>query len=234
MVDFDLGFGECTRVHIIAISEFGQLVINKLPQLETENVTVEYIEEGESSKCRDEKANLVILISDEFNESTRYYAENAEACLVLGCRATKGFEAAQHNFVYLQSITEYRALITMLCKILFNPGLISVDFADIKNVLKQGKIVTAVSAYCVGDTNSSRAEQVTKMALEKLAFHYVEMQDVKGCVINISCGEDFSFNEYQEIGHVVSEKFNNDCLVIVGTSFDVNIQGIRVDLFVTR
>lgn len=125
-----------------------------------------------------------------------------------GKKLTEAFRAANdvlHGAV--QGIAEL-----MTC-----PGLINVDFADVKTVMSE----TGTSMMGNGfGTGEDRARKAAELAVSSPLLEDVDLSGAKGILVNITSGEDMSIDEFSEVGSVVQEFAADDATVVIGTAID--------------
>lgn len=92
------------------------------------------------------------------------------------------------------------------------PGLVNLDFADIRAVMGEGGI--AMIGMGQSDTESRASEAVQKALTNPLLD--VEIEGGDGALINVSGGSDLSLQEAQEVVNTVSEKLDDSAKVIWG------------------
>ncbi len=92
------------------------------------------------------------------------------------------------------------------------PGLVNLDFADIRAVMGEGGI--AMIGMGQSDTDSRATEAVQKALSNPLLD--VEIQGGKGALVNVTGGTSLSLNEAQEVVNTVSGKLDNSAKVIWG------------------
>lgn len=105
--------------------------------------------------------------------------------------------------------------VSSICNIMFNHGLIHVDFADIKTVMTNGGSALMGTGIAEGDNRGIRA---TDLALSSPLLEDINVEGATGVLVNVSHGENFSMLEYNEaMNHIyeaVSDK--NDPNIIMG------------------
>ncbi|HMO78691.1 MAG TPA: cell division protein FtsZ [Candidatus Paceibacterota bacterium] len=96
------------------------------------------------------------------------------------------------------------------------PGVINIDFADIKSILKE-----AGSALMgIGIANGEkRAEEAAKMAINSPLLD-ISINGARGVLFSIAGGEDLTMFEIQEAAKVITESMDPDAKVIFGTVKD--------------
>ncbi|VEH67454.1 hypothetical protein [Rodentibacter pneumotropicus] len=90
-------------------------------------------------------------------------------------------------------------------------------------------ITVIASSYQAGDDKSSRAEMAAKDVMNNLMEQssYINKQ-AKSCLMNIKAGVDMTFEEFTEISRILWQEIGEDTTVVVGTSLDMDLQGILV------
>jgi cell division protein FtsZ len=132
------------------------------------------------------------------------------------------FKAA--NDVLLDAVQGISELIT-------RPGLINVDFADVKTVMTDMGVAMMGSGSASGD---DRATKATEQAISSPLLEDVNLQGAQGVLVNITAGMDMGINEFDEVGEVVRQFASDDAIVVVGTVIDPEMSDeIRVTLVAT-
>lgn len=139
-----------------------------------------------------------------------------------GKKLTEAFRAANdvlHGAV--QGIAEL-----MTC-----PGLINVDFADVKTVMSEKGTSMMGSGSGTGD---DRARRAAELAVSSPLLEDVDLAGAKGILVNITSGEDMSIDEFSDVGSVVQEFAADDATVVIGTAIDPELNDeIRVTVVAT-
>jgi cell division protein FtsZ len=118
-----------------------------------------------------------------------------------------------------------------IAEIINSPGLINVDFADVKTVMSEMGMAMIGSGYAEG---SDRALISAKAAMACPLLEDVNLNNAKGILVNISASQDFKMKEYFEIMSVVKQYAAEDANIIVGNVIDDSIaSGIRVTMVAT-
>lgn len=139
-----------------------------------------------------------------------------------GTPLLKAFEAA--NDVLLGSVRGIAELIT-------NPGLINVDFADVKTVMSE--MGTAMMGTGVGK-GEDRAEEAAEQAIACPLLEDIDLSGARGILVNITAGPDFAIDEYETVGNAVRAFASENATVVVGTVIDMNMEDeIRVTVVAT-
>jgi cell division protein FtsZ len=132
------------------------------------------------------------------------------------------FKAA--NNVLLGAVKGISDLIT-------RPGLINVDFADVRTVMSEMGMAMMGTGSAKGD---ERARQAAEAAIASPLLEDVNFSGARGILVNITAGLDMSIGEFEEVGDVVKEFISDDATVVVGTVIDPEMtEEMRVTVIVT-
>ncbi len=103
-----------------------------------------------------------------------------------------------------------------ITELVTKPGLINLDFADVKAVMSEGGI--AMIGMGASDTEN-RAIEAVERALNNPLLD-VDIQGAKGALINIAGGSDITIKECQEVVNAVSSKLDPNAKIIWGAQID--------------
>lgn len=119
-----------------------------------------------------------------------------------------------------------------IADLMLMPGLINLDFADIKTVMNEMGNAVMGTGEAEGENRATRAAEA---AIYNPLLAYSSMSGAKGILINITGGEDITLFEVDEaVNRVRQEVENEDTNVIFGSTFDANLTGkIRVSIVAT-
>ena len=132
------------------------------------------------------------------------------------------FKAA--NNVLLGAVKGISDLIT-------RPGLINVDFADVRTVMSEMGMAMMGTGTASGE---QRARQAAEAAIASPLLEDVNFSGARGILVNITAGPDMSIGEFEEVGDVVKEFISDDATVVVGTVIDPTMTDeLRVTVIVT-
>ena len=139
---------------------------------------------------------------------------NEKLITVLGRNATmiQAFRAA--NDVLLGAVQGIADLIV-------RPGLINVDFADVRTVMNEMGLAMMGTGAARGD---DRAQAAAEAAIQNPLLDDVNLAGANGILVNITAGPDLTMAEFDEIGRVVSEFAAEDATVVIGTALDPEMQ----------
>jgi cell division protein FtsZ len=149
---------------------------------------------------------------------------NEKLLAVLGKEMTllNAFSAA--NDVLLNATQGIAELIT-------RPGLINVDFADVKTVMSEmGVAMMGIGAA----SGENRAREAAEKAINSPLLEDVDLAGAKGILVNITAGLNLSIGEFDEVGNTVRDFADDDATVVVGTVIDPDMDAeMRVTVVAT-
>jgi cell division protein FtsZ len=118
-----------------------------------------------------------------------------------------------------------------IAELITRPGLINVDFADVRTVMSEMGIAMMGSASARGE---NRAAEAARAAISSPLLEDVDISGARGLLVNVSAGEDLTIGEYEEVGNIVNGYAAADAKVIVGTVIDSNLgEELRVTVVAT-
>lgn len=111
------------------------------------------------------------------------------------------------------------------------PGLINLDFADIRSVMQEmGKAVMGAGEA----TGDNRAIEAAEKAISNPLLDDVSMKGAKGVIVNITGGYDMTLFEVDEACNRIRDEVDPDANIIFGSTFDEKLEGtIRVSVVAT-
>ena len=111
------------------------------------------------------------------------------------------------------------------------PGLINVDFADVRTVMSEMGMAMMGSGKAQGE---ERAKIAAEAAISSPLLEDVNLSGAKGILVNITAGMDLSIGEFDEVGSTIKEFASENATVVVGTVIDPEMSGdIRVTIVAT-
>ena len=139
-----------------------------------------------------------------------------------GTSLLDAFKAA--NNVLLGAVQGIAELITL-------PGLINVDFADVRTVMSE--MGTAMMGTGIA-TGPDRAEEAAEAAISSPLLEDVDLSGAKGILVNITAGLDISIEEFENVGNAVKAFASENATVVVGAVIDMEMTDeLRVTVVAT-
>ncbi|WP_435259667.1 cell division protein FtsZ [Thioclava sp. FR2] len=115
--------------------------------------------------------------------------------------------------------------------LMVRPGLINLDFADVRAVMDEmGKAMMGTGEA----TGDDRAVQAAEKAIANPLLDEISLNGAKGVLINITGGYDLTLFELDEAANIIREKVDPDANIIVGSTLDTSMEGtLRVSVVAT-
>lgn len=118
-----------------------------------------------------------------------------------------------------------------VAELITRPGLINVDFADVKTIMSEMGLAMMGSGCARGE---NRAKSAAEAAIASPLLDNVNLAGARGVLVNITAGMDMSISEFEEVGEAVKSFTSDDAVVIVGTVIDPDMSDeLRVTLVAT-
>lgn len=118
-----------------------------------------------------------------------------------------------------------------IADLIIRPGMINVDFADVKTVMSEMGMAMMGTGRSTGE---NRAREAAEAAIRSPLLEDVNLQGARGILVNITAGIDLSLGEYSEVGSIIEEFASADATVVVGTVIDPELTNeLRVTVVAT-
>ena len=115
--------------------------------------------------------------------------------------------------------------------LMVRPGLINLDFADVRAVMDEMGKAMMGAGEASGD---NRAQEAAERAIANPLLDEISLTGAKGVLINITGGYDMTLFELDEAANVIRDKVDSDANIIVGSTLDPDMEGtIRVSVVAT-
>jgi cell division protein FtsZ len=149
---------------------------------------------------------------------------NEKLLAVLGKNITLLDAFRSANNVLLGAVQGIADLIT-------RPGLINVDFADVRTVMSEMGMAMMGSGSASGP---ERARLAAESAIASPLLEDVNLAGARGILVNVTASMDLSIGEFDEVGNAVKEFASEDATVVVGTVIDPDMDDeLRVTVVAT-
>ena len=149
---------------------------------------------------------------------------NEKLLSVLGKGVTllDAFKAA--NDVLLGAVQGIAELIT-------RPGMINVDFADVRTVMSEMGMAMMGSGVATGQ---DRASEAAHAAVSSPLLEDIDIAGARGILVNVTSGLDLSIGDFNEVGTIVQEFASPDATIVIGTVLDPEMSDeLRVTVVAT-
>jgi len=118
-----------------------------------------------------------------------------------------------------------------IAELITRPGLINVDFADVRTVMSETGLAMMGSGVGTGE---HRARAAAEMAISSPLLEDINLAGAHGILVNITAGLDLSIGEFEEVGNTVKQFAADDATVVVGTVIEPTMEGeLRVTVVAT-
>jgi cell division protein FtsZ len=149
---------------------------------------------------------------------------NQKLLTVLGAKTTllDAFKSANHVL---------QGAVQGIAELITRPGLINVDFADVRTVMSETGMAMMGSGVSRGE---NRAREAAEMAVSSPLLEDINLSGAHGILVNVTAGMDLSIGEFQEVGNIVKQFASDDATVVVGTVIDPELSDeMRVTVVAT-
>jgi cell division protein FtsZ len=118
-----------------------------------------------------------------------------------------------------------------IADLIINPGLINVDFADVRTVMSEmGMAMMGTGAA----TGPDRAREAAEMAIRSPLLEDIDLQGARGILVNVSASQNLSLGEFNDVGEAIEEFASEEATVVVGTVIDESLgDEVRVTVVAT-
>jgi cell division protein FtsZ len=118
-----------------------------------------------------------------------------------------------------------------IAELITRPGLINVDFADVRTVMAEMGMAMMGSGTSSGE---DRAREAAEAAISSPLLEDINLAGANGILVNVTAGMDLSIGEFQEVGNTIKEFASADATVVIGTVIDPDMTDrIRVTVVAT-
>lgn len=118
-----------------------------------------------------------------------------------------------------------------IAELITRPGLINVDFADVRTVMSEMGMAVMGSATASGE---NRAMDAARAAVSSPLLEDINISGARGILVNVTAGRDLSIGEFEEVGNTIKEYSADDATVVIGTVIDPDMHNeMRVTVVAT-
>jgi cell division protein FtsZ len=115
--------------------------------------------------------------------------------------------------------------------LIITPGLINLDFADVRTVMAEMGLALMGSATASGE---NRAVEAAQKAISSPLLEDISIQGARGVLINVTGGADLGVHEINEAASMIQEEADDDANIIFGAVIDENLNDeIRITVIAT-
>ena len=118
-----------------------------------------------------------------------------------------------------------------IADLIIRPGMINVDFADVRTVMSEMGMAMMGSGLSSGEF---RAREAAEAAIHSPLLEDIDLQGARGILVNITAGPDLSLGEFSDVGDTIEEFASENATVVVGTVIDPDLgDQLRVTVVAT-
>jgi cell division protein FtsZ len=118
-----------------------------------------------------------------------------------------------------------------ISELITRPGLVNVDFADVRTVMSEMGLAMMGTGQAKGD---DRATAATEIAIGNPLLDEVNLKGACGILVNITAGHSLSLREFNDVGRIIGEFASDDATIKIGTALDPDLQDeVRVTVVAT-
>ncbi|UDG80140.1 cell division protein FtsZ [Candidatus Steffania adelgidicola] len=118
-----------------------------------------------------------------------------------------------------------------IAELITRPGLMNVDFADVRTVMSEMGYAMMGSGASSGE---DRAEEAAEMAISSPLLEDIDLSGARGVLVNITAGFDLRLDEFETVGNTIRAFASDNATVVIGTSLDPEMNDeLRVTVVAT-
>ncbi len=118
-----------------------------------------------------------------------------------------------------------------IADLIIRPGMINVDFADVRTVMSEMGMAMMGSGSARGE---DRARTAAEAAVKSPLLEDIDFHGARGILVNIAAGIDISLGEFSEVGGTIEEFASDNATIVVGTVIDPAMEDeLRVTVVAT-
>ncbi|MGG2140410.1 cell division protein FtsZ [Symbiopectobacterium sp. RP] len=118
-----------------------------------------------------------------------------------------------------------------IAELITRPGLMNVDFADVRTVMSEMGYAMMGSGVARGE---DRAEEAAEMAISSPLLEDIDLSGARGVLVNITAGFDLRLDEFETVGNTIRAFASDNATVVIGTSLNPDMNDeLRVTVVAT-
>lgn len=124
-----------------------------------------------------------------------------------------------------------RGAVQGIAELITRPGLMNVDFADVRTVMSEMGYAMMGTGLSSGE---NRAEEAAEIAISSPLLEDIDLSGARGVLVNITAGIDLRLDEFETVGNTVRSFSSDNATVVIGTSLDPEMNdALRVTVVAT-
>jgi len=118
-----------------------------------------------------------------------------------------------------------------IAELITRPGLINVDFADVRTVMSEMGMAMMGSGVATGE---DRAKIAAEAAISSPLLEDINLAGANGILVNVTAGMDLGIGEFHAVGETIKQFASDEATVVIGTVIDPEMSNeIRVTVVAT-
>jgi len=122
--------------------------------------------------------------------------------------------------VFMKANDVLKGAVQGIAELITCPGLINVDFADVRTVMSEMGMAMMGTGSATGE---NRAREAATMAISSPLLEDINISGARGILVNVTAGLDLAIGELDDVGTAITEFASVDANVVVGTVIDANM-----------
>ncbi len=122
--------------------------------------------------------------------------------------------------VFMKANDVLKGAVQGIAELITCPGLINVDFADVRTVMSEMGMAMMGTGSATGE---NRAHEAATMAISSPLLEDINISGAQGILVNVTAGLDLAIGELDDVGTAITEYASDDANVVVGTVIDANM-----------
>ncbi|MFV2033349.1 MAG: cell division protein FtsZ [Gammaproteobacteria bacterium] len=122
--------------------------------------------------------------------------------------------------VFMKANDVLKGAVQGIAELITCPGLINVDFADVRTVMSEMGMAMMGTGSATGE---NRAREAATAAISSPLLEDVNISGAQGILVNVTAGLDLSIGELDDVGTAITELASEDASVVVGTVIDADM-----------
>ena len=118
-----------------------------------------------------------------------------------------------------------------IADLIIRPGMINVDFADVRTVMSEMGMAMMGSGLASGE---SRAREAAEAAVRSPLLEDIDFNGARGILVNIAAGASISLGEFSQVGAAIEDFASENATIVIGTVIDTDMDDeLRVTVVAT-
>lgn len=107
-----------------------------------------------------------------------------------------------------------------IADLIIRPGMINVDFADVRTVMSEMGMAMMGTGKAVGE---ARAREAAESAIRSPLLEDIDLHGARGILVNVTAGPNLGIGEFAEVGETIESFASDSATVVVGTVIDPDL-----------